>query len=240
MGNASHSHCVTHSPVISCIYVIWSLLFLLACILEGGRRLVSLVQSSNHFVGDVVSLVGIENVVASFAEYEAVLLVFVIACKKVLDAVAKSIIVLLCLVLELTAQTLVERLQVCALALELSLYALSLLTCVSVLLHLLLEVCCCCLELLLLLCQCVLYVLTLLLRYDLILFADLVLWHNAIHLAKSNLCLCGSHLATGSLRGFLRLLLVARGHCHNSHSCHSKRSVNVFFVHFMLFLIIVC
>lgn len=50
-----------------------------------------------------MSLVSIQNVVASLAEDKAKLLVLVISLEEVADAVAQSVVIFLCLALELAA-----------------------------------------------------------------------------------------------------------------------------------------
>ena len=140
------------------------LLLFLCCSLLSRCLLVCLVESGDNLIGYVVSLVGIEDVVASLAEDEGVLLVLVVKGEIVLYRVAESVVVLLCLGLELTAQTLVESLKVIALLLKRHLDRLCLLACVGILLHLLLEVGCGSLKSLLLLCESVLDILTLLLK----------------------------------------------------------------------------
>mgnify|MGYP004612597083 CR=1 FL=1 len=68
---------------------------------------VSLVQACHHLVGDVVSLVGVEDIVAGLAEDESVLLVLVIYGEEVLDAVAQCVVVSfsLCLALRRRSST---------------------------------------------------------------------------------------------------------------------------------------
>ena len=94
------------------------LLLFLCCSLLSGSLLVSLVKSGDNLIGYIVSLIGIEDVVASLAEDEGVLLVLVVKGEIVLYRVAESVVVLLGLGLELTAQALVESLKVVALLLK--------------------------------------------------------------------------------------------------------------------------
>ena len=155
-----------------------------------------------------MSLVGIQNVVASLAEDKAKLLVLVISLEEVADAVAQSVVIFLCLALELTAQALVKSLKVGVLTLQLKMDDMSLLTGLSDMMKLLLEVGGSCLKLLLFLCERVLDVLTLFLQHERILLAELILRHDAVNLHKRDLCLCGSYLCVSSLVVSLRFRLV--------------------------------
>ena len=112
-----------------------------------------------------------------------------------LDAITKSLVELVGLVLEFSAQTLVQYLKVVILLLQACVYALSLLTGVSILLHLLLEVGSCSLQSLLLLGKSVLNVLTLLLEDETILFSEFILTHDRVYLYVSNLHIASSGLS---------------------------------------------
>ena len=118
--------------------------------------------------------------------------------------VAESVVVLLCLGLELTAQTLVESLKVIALLLKRHLDRLCLLACVGILLHLLLEVGSCSLQSLLL-CEGVLDILALLLKDERVVLAELVLRHDTVYLYISNLSCSSCSLGCRFLIVYLRL-----------------------------------
>ena len=143
-------------------------LFLVLClfVILKRSRLVSLVQSGHHLVGNVVTFVCIKDVVACLADDKTILLIFVVNSEEVLNAVAQSVVELVGLYLELIAQALVESLEVSTLLLERCLNAFSLLASVSILLQFLLEIGSSSFQLLLLLRQCVLYVLTFCVAYN--------------------------------------------------------------------------
>ena len=121
----------------------------------------------------------------------------------------QCLVIFVGLLLELTAQSLVELLQIVALLLQTSLDSLGLLTCVGILLHLLLEVGSGGLQLLLLAGERLLDVVALLLEDLAVLLAELILRHDGVYLHESNLGTCGFRCCLRSLVVHLRLALVA-------------------------------
>jgi len=198
--------------------------------------LVSLVQTGDDLSGDVVSLVGIEQVVALLGKDQTILVILIEIGKVMLDRIVQCLVVLVGLSLELIAQPLVERLQVTALLLQPGLDSLSLLPGVSVLLHLLLEVGGSALQLLLAAGEGLLNVRALEVEELGVLLAELILSHDRVDLDISNLVARSFLLSRFCLVVHLRRTLVARSEAQCCGSSNSHREENVVLHIFVFYL----
>lgn len=104
-----------------------------------GSRLVSLVQARDNLIGYIISLVGIQYVVTGLAQYQGIFLILIIYGEIVLYAVAKCLVKLIRLGLELITQPLLQLPQVGILLLQSCLNGLGLLLCIFIVLDILLE-----------------------------------------------------------------------------------------------------
>ena len=198
--------------------------------------LVSLVQTGDDLSGDVVSLVGIEQVVALLGKDQTILVILIEIGKVMLDRIVQCLVVLVGLSLELIAQPLVERLQVTALLLQPGLDSLSLLPGVSVLLHLLLEVGGSALQLLLAAGEGFLNVRTLEVEDLGVLLAELILSHDRVDLDIGNLVARSFLLGRFCFVVHLRRTLVARSEAQCCGSSNSHREENVVLHIFVFYL----